>query len=253
MSAMEEHIVLSSEEPVAEPPAGAPGVLHRMLEQHSRCKGYRARVELFDERFVSVSTRRLGARTDEYWLDLRCIDPTPRRATQIAWGWFALALTLLTGGGVLLAAVAYSGHPLLDHPAAPGAITASLAGAFALWMGVVCSARRLVWFTRHGRIPVVQLLAGSPDRAQVRAFADELEARARRARAVAAPDPSARLSAELREHRRLRDQQALDPDTYERAKRRILRCHGAPPESRPGAAEPGRRDITRDAGLLASS
>lgn len=219
-------------------------VAQRELVQRSWCTGQRGLYQLFNDRYLSVALSQFGLRSRSHWVDLSYVDPQPRREWRVAWSWFALAAVLSGGGMLLLAVLALSGRPLLSHPVFPGTLAALLGGVAALWVGLLCSGQRLVWLSASGRAPVAELRLCRAGRRQARAFVADLKERALRARSQAGVDAESLLSAELREHRRLRVEGVLDAETYEAAKERILELHGA--------AQSRRRAGDRDMLLVAS-
>ncbi len=70
------------------------------------------------------------------------------------------------------------------------------------------------------------MMTARPSRAEVRRFVQEIVERAQRAQSTPELSPTRLLSGELREHRRLHEEGILPLEMYERAKARILRCHG---------------------------
>ncbi|MEJ2644455.1 MAG: hypothetical protein P8180_05900 [Gammaproteobacteria bacterium] len=221
----QQQFVLSSGA-VSEPTIGK-WVAQRELVQRSWCTGQRGLYQLFNDRYLSVAVSQFGLRSKSHWVDLSYVDPDPRRESRVAWGWFGLAAVLVGGGFLLLAALALSGGPLVSHPVFPGTLAALLGGVVALWAGLLCSGQRLVWHSASGRAPVAELRLCRAGRRQARAFVAALQERAVRARNRAGVAAEALLSAELREHRRLRVEGVLDAQTYEAAKERILELHGA--------------------------
>ncbi|HKJ07512.1 MAG TPA: hypothetical protein VKA76_00335 [Gammaproteobacteria bacterium] len=202
-------------------------VAQRELVQRSWCTGQRGLYQLFNDRYLSVAVSQFGLRPRSHWVDLGHVDPEPRRESRIAWSWFALAAVLSGGGLLLLAVLALSGRPLLSHPVFPGTLAALFGGVVALWAGLLGSGQRLVWHSASGRAPVAELRLCRSGRRQARAFVADMKERAVRARRQSGADAETRLSAELREHRRLRVEGVLDAETYEAAKERILELHGA--------------------------
>ena len=85
----------------------------------------------------------------------------------------------------------------------------------------------IVFCSQHGRWPLLTLLNHNPTPEQLQHFVDGLSDRIRQAR-VHWPDRQQLLSAELREHRRLKDEGILSAEKYDAVKRRILSKHTQP-------------------------
>jgi ribosome-binding protein aMBF1 (putative translation factor) len=82
-----------------------------------------------------------------------------------------------------------------------------------------------VFYTRHGRAPLLRFLNRNPTAAELETFVADISNRIQRAR-TQWDNRQQFLSAELKEHRRLKDQGILTPESYEAVKRRILGKHG---------------------------
>ena len=87
------------------------------------------------------------------------------------------------------------------------------------------SYHREIFFSRHGRIPILELAPHLPGRHEYQAFLLELKHRALSAQGHANSMYEAALAGELREHRRLRDEDIINDDTYHQAKERIMHSH----------------------------
>lgn len=199
--------------------------VNREITQRSKINGYQAHFRIFNDRYLSVWTRKFGSGTREYSISLRYLDPKPRRRFRISWGWLGLATASLGVAAMLGVTINHAPPPAVSHPALPFALGAAAAGMIALAVTVYRSGLRLVWVSRHGRIRLVELMTDQPSRADVQAFANDLKDRIVRAHNAQQVDPAQWLSKELREHRRLKDEGILTEAIYAKAKGRILHCH----------------------------
>lgn len=224
-----EHIYLAGD-PTSEP---TPRVHNLKLAQAATTKGYTAQLAIFNDIYLSVHTKRLRAKPHRYWLHLAFLDPTSRRERRLAWRWLLAALGLGGTGAALLGA----GHGASTPQSGPIPLPAAL-GCIAA--AVVCTAvtmyrsyDKLVFRSRHGAMPLIEMLNNHPDRRTFAAFLEELKRRIEAARREYGPSQRELLSAELREHRRLRDEGVLSAEDYEAVKARILSCHS------PNGPQPG--------------
>lgn len=216
-----EHICLSSDEPEEFEPAPGAATVSAVLEQAA--PGGCRRV-LFLEG-DSLGMRIEGGRSDgcESRVELAFLDPRPVRPVSQAWWAAALTVTLLSAAAVLasrLPVLASMAHWTVIIPLALACT------AFCLGMALHRSFDRLVYRTRHGRIPVLQLCRRRPDSRRVAAFVDSLGHAIRRAAARRAGPRAHYLRDEMKEHRRLLEQGVCDARDFELAKARILRAHG---------------------------
>jgi hypothetical protein len=218
-----EHICLSSEEPEGDPSSEltAPDdALDAELEQ--RNSRHRQRVQISRNGCLGVQTMtRSGARA--CWVKLDFLDPKPARpANRVLW---ALAACAALQAAALVIAVR---HPAIATGFGwTAALALSLALAFlALGAAAYRSCNRLVYHTRHGRVPVLVLHRFQPDRRQAAQFRAVLESAIRRALAERPGLRRHLLRDEMIEHRRLFEEGVLGSDEFELAKARILRAHG---------------------------
>lgn len=206
-----EHICLTSEEPEEPVPVMSRGAISAELAQ-SRGRVDR-RYAIYNRSYLGVRTAGGSARTQSYSLQLAFLDPVPTRPTGSPWWGVAAALALLTSGLVL------GGWFIAGYAALAAAL-------LSLGLAVHQTFDRLIFYTRHGRVPLVQLLRGRSDRRQVKAFVAALQRAIRDAAAERSGLKSRLLRDEMKEHRRLLDAGVLQPPDFEAAKARILRAHG---------------------------
>ncbi len=208
--------------PASEP---TPRVHNLQLAQASPTKGFTGQLAVFNDIYLSVHTQRLRAKSCRYWLHLAFLDPTPRRERRLAWRWLLVALGLGGAGAALLITGLDGAIPLSGSIWLPGALVCIAAAAVCTAATMYWSYDKLVFRTRHGGMPLVEMLNNRPDRRSFAAFLEELKRHIEAARMEYGPDNRELLSAEMREHRRLRDDGVLSAEEYDAVKARILRCH----------------------------
>jgi hypothetical protein len=211
-----EHILLAAvDDERVDEVAGAPDarVDNARLEQRSWLRRSRMRLVRFNRHYLAIDVDGPGRKHRRHELDLAFLDPRPRRVHRISTGLLSTALVLTVGA---VAATLYGG------PQAGSVL--SVAAALALLLAILRSCDRLVFYTRHGRVPLVVLFNRNPNPGLFRAFVDDL-ARHIDSAADRFPDRNQKLSAELREHRRLMAEGVLSARRYEIVKQRLLRCY----------------------------
>jgi len=220
-----EHICLSSEEEEQEPVDTGERITDCRFDQSSRLHRCEAHFEIFNSHHVGIQSRGMSNKVRDYDLDLSFLDPAPRRVRSIDWP-FAWASALLAGS----AAVTITFAPVSTSVTIRVIIAAALLAGAAICLGLLVYRfrDRIVFCSQNGRWPLLTLLNQNPSPVQLQCFVDELSRRICQTR-INWPDQQQYLSAELREHRRLRDEGILSPDRYDAIKQRILSKHTQPP------------------------
>jgi hypothetical protein len=189
------------------------------LEQTNWMRRCRSEFTLFDNQRLSVKTQGLMQQALDYTLNIGVLDPQPKRLLKICWS------HALTGVALCAAAwlVSWSGQ-------APHSALLSLglgAGAgLILILAIFRSHDRLVFYSRHGRVPLVILFNRLPDRETLDEFANTL-ARDIKTATTQSRGMHQTLSEELKEHRRLMETGVISGKRYDIAKRRILGQHSS--------------------------
>lgn len=217
-----EHILLASEDE----PDTASRTLERRFAQASESKGFRAAYEIFNGHYIEIRTRDLRSKPRRYTLDLAFLDPDPLRRRIVAWRWLGVALALLVAAALPVVYVHYSPNTELTAPWIALVILSGAGSAVVMLWALHRSCDKLLFHSQHGRAPLVEFLNDKPARHEFREFVQDLIHRIRQAREQRYPSSRALLAAELREHRRLKDEGVLGADEYEAVKARILQYHG---------------------------
>lgn len=209
-----EHICLSSQQAYEQE---RPRVTNVQFEQRSRWHRSQACFTVFNDHHVTVERRGLFQPALSYELDLSFLASRPRRVRRISWRLAGMAVALFgAGAATRLGTLATGGSGL--------AAGLMLAGGAVLALSVFRYRDRVIYFSKHGRAPLLVLLNGNPDRARLEQFISDISGRIRATRRKW-PDRQAFLSAELKQHRRLYEQGVISQTGYERIKRRILSRH----------------------------
>jgi hypothetical protein len=186
------------------------------LEQVNRMRRCRSQFTLYNNHRLAVRTQGLLRNPRDYDVDLGILDPHPRRQIRIAWH-YVLGFAVLSASAAFLAFFSASTNSMLS-------IAASASAVLSLVLALYCSHDRLVFYSQHGRVPLVVLFNRLPDRATLNAFTDALVKEIKDA-GVLYPHTGETLSEELKEHRRLREAGVISSQRYDIVKRRILGQH----------------------------
>lgn len=209
-----EHICLASEQGEEKHQSR---VIAVSFEQRNRWRRSALRVTVFNDQRVAIERQAARKAPLSYEFDLGFLASRPRRVRRISWGLVGAALALFAA-----AVAVWLSTPGVDHGAFAGGLL--VAGAGTLVLAAVRYRDRVIYFSKHGRAPLLILLNGKPDKQALQQFVAELSARIRASRHNWS-DRQAFLSGELKEHRRLHEQGVISRADYERSKRRILRQH----------------------------
>jgi hypothetical protein len=216
-----EHISLSTEDPEECLPNFMPSAVALRLEQLARRQ--RRQFAIFDRCYLDVRIDTPPDAARRYWLNLAYVDPSPGRVVSRGW-WRASGAAAGLCLGLLV--IAWLSGAAAAHAWAPPLAATVAALLLSLGLALQRSGDRLVYVSRHGRVPVVELLRRAPNRGQVEKFRAALEDAIRQAAAGRRVERARWLRDELREHRRLLEHGALQGPDFEQAKARILRAHG---------------------------
>jgi hypothetical protein len=187
------------------------------FEQSSRLPRCEMRFTIFNRHYIEVESISDGRKTRHFDIDLAFLDPRPRRVRRIDWQSIRIAAVLLVLAGLAFVL------PGLVSVWGLGALL--LAGSLAaLGLAVYRSRDRVVFYSRYGRAPLVMLLSRKPSAKAIDAFVSDVSQRVESAHREW-PDLSVYLSAELKQHRRLKENGSLTETAYQRVKQRILEHH----------------------------
>ena len=203
-------------------------VTHELL-QTSSMKELQKLFRIYDNKFLNINEKTSGTLTSHN-IRLSMLDPAPAKKFIFSFTSFILALMFF--------AVAFGTYKLIGHqiPGIPNRYvtspymysTIALAAALGMMFVVIMikrSRRVLVFYSKNGRTPIVELLLRNPDKRTFNNFILELISCVRAITANNYYTDTQIMAAELSEHRRLRDEGLLVHAAYEKAKNRILNSH----------------------------
>jgi len=187
------------------------------LEQYNRMRLSQSRFTLFNNQHLEVETRVAMQPARNYTIDTGILDPQPKRSVKISLGYlliFALcSIYLIAVSGQVI-----PGMTLLAFMTGAGA-------GLSLVAAIYHSHDRLVFYSQHGRVPLVVLFNRLPDRETQNAFTDTLVAQITEA---GTPNTGIDeiLRIELKAHRCLMEEGIISTRRYDIVKQRILGQHG---------------------------
>lgn len=241
-SESEEQIQISAE---AERGVPRPSILIQ-LSQVSYLRAQSAHYTIFDHRFLSVYRKNFGRKARQYWIDLALIDSTPHFFVK------SDRHSLYTSGGmlglcaVLSLASVFSRMPWYAHSWSPLTLLSLCAAVIALLVFVHRSQNLVRFHSQNGDAVLLEMFNNAPNRKEFASFARELVQHIQTAQRGDKRKLDQKLGAELREHRRLKDQGILSEEIYVSARDKILRRHRQSqmkPAAAPARPEPEDSDI----------
>jgi len=226
-SPVAERVVLESDDSADEvvPDFGAARKVQSHVKLHSRVRGGRLALEVFNYRYLAVHLKMPWSSPVTFVADLRFIDGKVERRRRIPKRWWQVS-----AGLSLLSAIAAW---LFSRTTAPWWDNAWFAPLTFFCAGTLCVALLSAYLTtetvsfrsRNGRARLLEFTGGLGTFRALRAFETKLAAHIRHAIAASGREKTQQLRDEMREHQRLREQGILTEQDYEESKARILRSH----------------------------
>lgn len=213
-----EEICLSATdaEPEVDQPLDEPDKV-AVLEQANWMRCCRSELILFNNHRLSVETQSFMQDARDYTVDIGILDPHPKRIFKVGWGYLLIFFTLC--GAAWLSA--FSGLALNTTLLSISLV--ALAGA-SLILAIYRSHDRIVFYSQHGRTPLVVLFNRSPNRVTLDSFTEALVEHIKDAK-----DHNLGINEilieELKEHRRLMEEGIISSNRYDIIKQRILGQH----------------------------
>lgn len=188
-----------------------------VLEQFHIIRRTRSLFTLFNNHRLMVETQGYMQPARNYTIDTAILDPQPKRSFRISWGYlliFALAcLTCL----ISLSGDVIPASTLLTFT------TGAVAG-LSLVVAIFRSHDRLVFYSQHGRAPLVVLFNRLPDRKILNSFTGTLVEYIKEA-GTRNTSTDEMLRRELKAHRCLMEEGVISAKRYDIVKKRILDHH----------------------------
>jgi hypothetical protein len=201
-AATAEHILIEGDELETEVAPHPPRVPQQRFLIKNRSHALETELTLFDGGWVSVRQHRRSRPGEAQLIHLQHLDPKPeitryvaRRSMQLTIGLGALGI----GSGVLV----YFSQLLTVT--VPATIALLFASGVAFATCAYRTQKRVTFFTRHGRAPIIALLGTIGSFRDLRRIVPELSSAIEDAAETGPKEPAKRLRSEMREHYRLRE------------------------------------------------
>jgi hypothetical protein len=240
-----EHAQLAAEAARSSP---RPSILIQ-LSQVSYLRAQSAHYTIFDHRFLSVYRKHFGRKARQYWIDLALVDSTPQFFVK------SDRHSLYTSGGMLgLCAIltlisVFSSMPWYAHAWSPFTLLTLSAAVIALLLFVHRSQNLVRFHSQTGDAVLIEMFNNAPNGKEFGTFARELVQHIQAAQRGDRRKLDQKLGAELREHRRLKDQGILSEEVYISARDKILRRHRQS-QMKPATPTPAPEHEHEDADII---
>lgn len=188
-----------------------------VLEQANWMRCSRSEFTLFNNHRLSVETQQFMQDARDYTVDIGILDPHPKRLFKVSWS-YLLIFFLLCGAASFFA---FGG---LTSNATYFSIGLAVFAGVSLVLAMYRSHDRIVFYSQHGRTPLVVLFNRQPDRVALDSFTDALVEYIKDAKDQN-QSTNETLNEELKEHRRLMEEGIITSKRYDIVKQRILSQH----------------------------
>jgi len=213
-----EHIVIGGDEADLDAESARSGRPQQHFHIVNRAHALQIEMILFEGGWLSLREHRSRKPGEARMINLRYVDPEPRIERYFARRTFVLSAAFAVAALIISILAALGVQLIITVPVALILFTAS-AVAFAVF--TFKTRKTVVFMTRHGRAPVISLMAtlGSfrATRAIVPRLVDAIEKVADKE-----PETNKRLRSEMREHYRLRECGVLSQSVCTKSTQRIL-------------------------------
>jgi hypothetical protein len=213
-----EHIFIGGDEADLDAESVSSGSPQQHFHIVNRAHALQTEMILFDGGWLSLREHRSSRAGEARMINLRYVDPKPRVERYFARRSFVLSVGFALGSVITVILAAFAVQLVVTVPATLLLLTAS-AVAFA-----VCAyktRKTVVFMTRHGRAPVISLMATLGGFRALREIVPKLVAAIEKA-ADNEPETNKRLRSEMREHYRLRECGVLSQSVCTSSTQRIL-------------------------------
>lgn len=199
--------------------------INQEFRQENKLRGIVREFTIFNEMHCYQKVIRKHGGKQKFRVNLSILDPEPRHEYKLADSWLVVAaISAIVGFLLIYLGWFRSGPPLLNQQLL--FILTSLSISFcliALLIAMLKTHDRLIISSKCGRAPVLELMNNNPDKDSFTEFMDSLSRHILLSRRNISSSPTELLAMELKELRRLKHENVINGDDYEKAKKRIFR------------------------------
>ena len=190
------------------------------FEQSNKLQGMLRQLSVFNDSQCYQSIKNKHRRKYKFRIDLAYLDPRPFRLRNTAWKWLYASLALWVLAGVYVFAGWFDHSSIASLGISTGIIVIALLTLLAFFY----RSHDTVYFrSQFGKIRLFELANNNPDKESFRDFVNRIVVQINKSKAAKNMDQSQLLAAELKELRRLKDENIVPEESYEKAKQQIFK------------------------------
>ncbi len=190
------------------------------FEQSDKARGIYRKITIFNDTHCYHSIKNKHQRKHKYRIDIAYLDPRPFRKRTIAWKWLYASLALF-GLDVALLLTGWLDNPSINSLGL--FVGAFVVGVMSLLAFFHYSEDKVYFRTQYGRVPVIEMINKNPDIDRFRSFINKFVMQIKKSKTAKQLKQNKFLARELQELRRLKDENVVNDELYERAKRLIFK------------------------------
>lgn len=199
-------------------------IINSTLTQQSNVKGEIRNFEIYNAKFMKVKLHDLFGEK-AYHVNLTMLEPWPVHHRHIAWRWVVAFIYFAFTTAAFLVYQYYHPQNISSSSLLPYIIISFLLSLVSLLFLLYQSPNVTEFRSRYGSCPLISLMQNKPDKEKFSAFSKEIKARILAASQNVTFDKKQMLSFELKELRRLMDENILSEQQYMQAKNRVMKMH----------------------------
>ena len=190
------------------------------FEQSHKLQGMLRQLSVFNDSHCYQSIKNKHRRKYKFRLDLAYLDPRPFRLRNIVWNWLYASLALFVLAGVFV----FTGWFDQSSVTSLGIFTGIIVIALLTLLTFFYLSHDTVYFrSQFGKIRLFELANNNPDKESFRDFVNRIVVQINKSKAAKNMNQSQLLAAELKELRRLKDENIVPEEAYEKAKLQIFK------------------------------
>ena len=190
------------------------------FEQSHKFRGMYRQLTIFNDAQCYQKIKIKHRRKYKFRLNLAHLDPRPFRLRHIVWKWLYASLALWCGATVFVIAGWFDTSSVVSMGIFTGAIVAAL---LTLLIFFYLSHDTVYFRSQFGKIRLFELANNNPDKDSFRDFVNKIVVQINKSKAAKGMNQSQLLAAELKELRRLKDENIVPDESYEKAKQLIFK------------------------------
>ncbi|MDJ0881812.1 MAG: hypothetical protein QNJ56_09200 [Gammaproteobacteria bacterium] len=196
--------------------------INQEFVQENKLKGEAREFTIFNDSQCYQSVRLKHGGKYKFRANLTYLNAKPKRSFDLAEGWLiTAAITAIFS--FLLVYLRWFSQIQMDKQILTMALSLSITFTLIAFMvGLLKTRDRILFYSKFGHVPVLELMNYKPDRESFKQFIDQLSSYIIKAQHAADLSATDALVMELKELRRLKDETVIAESQYEQAKKKIL-------------------------------